>query len=392
MTASPPTRSPLPPPGFADWFATFVAAALDADAAREAALLAGSGAGSGADAVAATRRIVAASGAVAADRRRDREQRLAAALAATAPLVDGATLVDFAAGRIPVAAVPAIPGRGDTCYVKINHGFWEHLYALFAPYDAGRMRITDPSALRGMYVESGFLDALAAACRAWAADDPARAVRPLFGVSLVAGTRDHDEVLATFAAREADHRRVIMGAAIGLVSWWDAILPGPRPGFHDGSFPKRGLQSGALAAALGAAAADAARVVFVVPPHLSAVRLAGCAAAQETLTVPATAIHESWAACLHATVGHLLGRLAEEGSLVVITQSAVFSALLGLCLDDAKRALVGPGGRLRFFDLGQALDVAVPAAGGDWARRRAVQDDDGARLFRLAEPGSSSPS
>ena len=386
MTAIPPPRVPAPPRGFADWFVAFVEAALDADAAREAALLAGSGAGSGADAVTATRRIVAAKGAVAAGRRRDRERRLAAALADTAALVDDATLVDFAAARIPVAPVPAFRADADGCYVKINHGFWEHLYALFAPYDAGRMRITDPSGLRGMYVESGFLDALAAACRAWAAGGAARFSRPLFGVSLVAGTRDHGDVLATFAAREADHRRVIMGAAIGLVSWWDTILQGARPGFHDGSFPKRGLQSGALAAALGAATADAARVVFVVPPHLSAVRLVGCRALQETLTVPATAIHESWATCLHATVGHLLGRLAEERSLVVITQSAVFSALLGLCLDEAKRALVGPAARLHFFDLGQALDVAAPAAGGEWARRRAVQDDDGARLFRLAEP------
>lgn len=384
MTASPPLRAPTPPPGFAEWFAAFVGAALDDDAAREAALFAGAGSGVAADA--ATRRIVAASGPVAAGRRRDREARLAAALADTAPRVEDATLVDFVAARIPVAPVPAIPGDADTCYVKINHGFWEHLYALFAPYDAGRMRISDASALRGMYVESGFLDALAAACRAWAAGGADRPGRPLFGVSLVAGTRDHDEVLATFAAREADHRRVIMGAAIGLVSWWDAILPGPRPGFHDGSFPKRGLQDGSLAAALSAAAADAARVVFVVPPHLSAVRLAGVAPPQETLTVPATTIHESWAACLHAVAGHLLGRIAEEGSLVVITQSAVFSALLGLCLDDAKRALVGPGARLRFFDLGQALDVAVPAAGGEWARRRAMQDDDGVRVFRLAEP------
>ena len=386
MTAILPPRAATPPPAFAEWFAAFVGAALDDDAAREAALLARGGTGITADAGAATRRIVAASGPVAAERRREREERLAAALADTAPRVDGATLVDFAAARIPVAPVPAMPGDADSCFVKINHGFWEHLYALFAPYDAGRMRITDPSALRGMYVESGFLDALAAACRAWATGGADRPGRPLFGVSLVAGTRDHDEVLATFAAREADHRRVIMGAAIGLVSWWDAILPGPRPGFHDGSFPKRGLQNGALAAALSAAAADAARVAFVVPPHLSAVRLAGPSVPQETLAVPATTIHESWAACLHATAGHLLGRLAAEGSLVVITQSAVFSALLGLCLDDAKRALVGPNARLRFFDLGQALDVAVPAAGGEWARRRAAQDDDGPRLFRLAEP------
>jgi hypothetical protein len=65
-----------------------------------------------------------------------------------------------------------------------------------------------------------------------------------------------------------------------------------------------------------------------------------------------------------------------------MTQSAVFSALLGLFLADARRRLPLPGTVLRYFDLGQALDVAAPNAGGPWVRRNLVRDSS---LFHLAD-------
>jgi hypothetical protein len=65
--------------------------------------------------------------------------------------------------------------------------------------------------------------------------------------------------------------------------------------------------------------------------------------------------------------------------VLVITQSAVFSALLGLFLADAKRRLLPAASRLAYFDLGQVLDIATPEVGGHWVRTHAQGD---ASLFR----------
>jgi hypothetical protein len=74
--------------------------------------------------------------------------------------------------------------------------------------------------------------------------------------------------------------------------------------------------------------------------------------------------------------------LAADGRVLVITQSAVFSALLGFFLAHARRQLPLPGTVLRYFDLGQTLDVAAPESGGMWVRRNQAVDNS---LFHLAD-------
>lgn len=379
---TPPARIEVATPaGFDALFAEFLATTLDiptpAEVARPLPIE---------DWPAETARLMAAAGPDYRRRRQEREARLAAELAATAPLVSPASLTAFVADRIIIEPVPdlAAPGDFDRCYVKINHGFWEQLYALFAPPDPARMRVTDPERFRGQYVRSGFLDALAAAVGGVARVEGTRLAFPGIdmAVSLASGTHDHPDVLAGFAARSPGEQKIVMGAALGLTAWWEALFPGRRPAFRDGSFPKRGLATGRLREALAAAAARSARIVFVVPPHLAGVRLRDAAIPQETVPVPATTVHESWAACLRATSAHVLGRLAADGNVLVITQSAVFSALLGAFLMVAKRRLLPAASRLAYFDLGQALDVAATDAGGLWARRHA---GDGHDLFRIGQ-------
>jgi len=383
MTAS-PGPPPPPPAGFDDLLAGFLAGLLDREAPQlPAAPLA--------DWPAVTAALVAGAGPAARQRRLDREQRLTETLAATAPQVAVESLPAFAGERISIAPVTDLPSAAaaEPCYLKINHGFWEQLYAIFGPTDSARMRVRDPQRFRVQYVDSWFVDALAAAIGLVARPEAARLVFPgiHFGASLASGTHDHPEVLAGFAAREPRERKIVIGAAIGLVAWWESIFPGLQPAFSDGSFPKRGLADGRLRETLARAAADSARIVFVVPPHLRGVRLTDVGLPQETIPVPAETVHESWAACLAATSRHLLGRLAEDGSLLVITQSAVFSALLGCFLVEARRRLLPAGSRLRFFDLGQVLDVAAPEAGGRWTRLFARGDTG---LFTL-DPAARNP-
>ncbi len=325
-----------------------------------------------------TARLLAAAGPQHFRRRHDREFRLIETLAATAPVMQDVTIKPFATSRLDVSPVPDFCELGDhdLCYTKINHGFWEQLYACFAPPDAVRMRITDPARLRGPYITSGFLDGLASllAAGAWPQFGRVRFPGVHLGVSLASGTHDHADVLAGFESRPAAQRKIVMGAAIGLAAWWETLFPEHRPAFVDGSFAKRGLETGALRKTLVWAAGESERIIFVVPPHLEGIQLADVCIPQETFLVPATTIHESWAACLHSVAGHVFGRLAEDGRVLVITQSAVFSAVLGFFLALAKPQLLPAASRLRYFDLGQALDIAAPEAGGQWARQYAKGD------------------
>lgn len=377
MTITSDTAAPAPA-GFDALFAEFLAETLDIapppTVPRQVPIE---------DWPAATARLVGVAGAGYWRQRTDREARLMAELAATAPLVDPTSLASFAADRISIEPVPCQMALADldSCYVKINHGFWEQLYAIFAPPDPARMRVTDLARFRNQYVASGFIDALASVLRSVA--DPAGPRLEFPGVdlavSLASGNHDHADVLAGFAARAPARQKIVMGAAIGLVAWWETLFPGRRVTFLDGSFPKRGLATGVLRETLAAAANRSERIVFVVPPHLAGLQFVDATIPQETVLVPATTVHESWAACLEATARHVLGRLAEHGHLLVITQSAVFATLLGCFLVAAKRRLLPTASRLAYFDLGQVLDVASPETGGNWSRRYTV----GESLFRI---------
>jgi hypothetical protein len=368
------------PAGFDELIGRFVAATLDLDTMPLPPTLLPMETWPG-----NTAQLVAKAGAGYLRRRGEREHRLMEALTTIAPQVSPATLTSFSTARLDIAPTPDFRALGDSdlCYVKINHGFWEQIYALFGKHDPLRMRIVDPRRFGTRYIASAFVDALVAATAAIARPNGARlhfdGVH--LGSSIHNGTIGHDAILAGFPNRETIYKQVVLGAAIGLTAWWESLFPGLQPALCDGSFPKHGLATGLLRETLAWAADRSDRIVFVVPPHLDRIRLADTTVPQESVLVPAKTVHESWVDALRATAGHVLACLAADGRVLVITQSAVFSALLGFFLAHARRQLPLPGTVLRYFDLGQTLDVAAPESGGMWVRRNQAVDIS---LFHLA--------
>ena len=273
----------------------------------------------------------------------------------------------------------------DFYYLKINHGYWEQLLALFCKPSRVAMRINDPQSFKEQYISSCFMDALDVAIRRAVSDDGSviRFPHVHFGVSLSNGDFGHADVLADVPSN-AFLRQVVLGAAIGLTAYFDSLFGQRRLSFCDGSFPKQGLRTGLLLECLHSFAAEANRVIFVTPPHLKGIRIAGTNVPHEHMFISGSMVHESWIASLYFTVRQILQRVAMEGRVMVITQSAVFSALLGLFLQSAKDAVV-PQGTIYFFDLGQVTDVANPLAGGHWVKNHAPADKT---LFTLGEGGA----
>ena len=337
---------------------------------------------------ATTRSLVGQAGAGFQQGRRVREAAIVLALARQAAAVEPGTLHRIVAERIAIERQDRFacdPDR-DFWYFKINHGFWEQLYGIHGFVDPTKMRFTASVRYREAYVDSGFAAALESLILAFARDDGQTITFPgmHFGMSLEAGNHDHETVLRRFSLPSPLRQAVVLGATIGLLGVFDTLFGERRLRFADGSFPKRAAMEGTLRETLGAFARVADRVVFVVPPHLSGLALDGAAVPQECLLVPGGRVHACWAAALQAITGQILARLETDDRVLVITQSAVFAALLGLFLRAAKEAMALGGKQIFFFDLGQVLDSATPELGGIWITRHEVGDPS---LFYLTARG-----
>lgn len=178
-----------------------------------------------------------------------------------------------------------------------------------------------------------------------------------------------------------DLKPVVLGASVGVIAFMLSVFGDRRFHFSDGCFPKRGLVNGELRDVLDEFSRGIDQIVFVVPPHLRGIELSVSDAPHTHLYISGSQVHETWPPSLYSTAGPILQRLAEGQRVLVLTQSAVFSALLGLLLAEMKHAMASPG-QLLFLDLGQVLDIAVPSAGGPWAARLAGGDFG---LFNLVE-------
>jgi hypothetical protein len=79
----------------------------------------------------------------------------------------------------------------------------------------------------------------------------------------------------------------------------------------------------------------------------------------------------------------VLAQLETDTQVLIITQSAVFSAMLATFLRAAKEAFAPVARHIFFFDLGQVVYSATPASGGRWITRNEVADQT---LFGITGP------
>lgn len=335
-----------------------------------------------------TRAAVRRAGAALGERRAAREAALAGCLTRHAAAVRPDFLHRIVGERIAIERQDRFvcSPAADFWYFKINHGYWEQLYGIHGAADPVTRRITDPTRYRAAYAESGFSLALESLFIRLAQDDGHSVSFPglEFGMSLEAGNHDHETVLRRFPDQPPKLQTIALGATIGLLGTFDTLFGPRRLRFADGSFPKRAAVGGTLRETLLSFARAADRIVFVVPPHLRGLRLDVTGVPQECLPVPGRTVHQAWAAALHATCRHVLTRLQADDRVVVITQSAVFAALLALFLRRMKDAVLPARKRVFFFDLGQVIDSATPGSGGVWISRHAVHDPT---LFQVTHAG-----
>lgn len=275
--------------------------------------------------------------------------------------------------RFHIERPPAAEPDGDLVRFKINHGYWEQLFmVLHDGYVADLMRPTAKQACHGRYVASRFNEALLGLVEAQRAAEESRfrLAAGEFGMSFGSGNFWHDGWLAPQVGWEGEGLRITRGVYAGARLFLSQLGDPDSAAFVDGAYAKQGLLDGSLAGQLQRLGERADRVLFCVPPHLAGLHLTRVARnKQAVLHLSGRLVHESWPMTLAGVGGPILKQLARGEAVAVFVQAAVFSALLGLYLQLAKRELGLPG-RLYYLDLGQALDAACPEGGGRWALRR----------------------
>ncbi|MGJ8609954.1 MAG: hypothetical protein ACSHWY_02595 [Octadecabacter sp.] len=275
----------------------------------------------------------------------------------------------------------------DFIYAKINHGFWEQLYTIFSDeIDPMRMRVKNREPHAGRYVDSGFIAPLTHLISETGHECGGKiCFSPLyFGLSLGNGMMSHQDTLRHFEKQNNFQKRVNSGAAIGLVSFMNHVFPGKTIHADDGCFPKLGLSNKFLDHVLKEKLKAADRVIFAVPGHLDGIRLTVSDLPQDHILLSGTHVHEAWLGTLYRCARRILGSIWDGENVLVVTQSGVFSALLGLFLPLAKKRLNLDNQRLFFFDLGQVTDIANPESSGPWVKNHAPKRND---LFKILETG-----
>jgi hypothetical protein len=267
----------------------------------------------------------------------------------------------------------------DCVYVKLNHGFWEDLYGLFAAAsEQKRRRPRDLDFSRESTVGSGFLLALECLTREFGrlTSTGIKFSEINYALNLTDGMIPNDELLENFDTISPLMQEVCSSAAVGAASYFQKLFGKARVNVQDGCFPKRGFLDGELREVMTSQAAMSDRIVFVVPPHLRSIRLeVSPSPKQEVIHVSRELAQESWVASLYTTAAHIMGRMQAGQSVLVIAQCGPFAVLLGLFLARAAKELACNGARLRYFDLGQVTDIANPPKSGPWIKNYGLGTD-----------------
>jgi hypothetical protein len=169
-------------------------------------------------------------------------QQLCTAIDETAFSLQSVRLEHYLPPRISIDTLQGpyrVPESVDFFYLKINHGFWEQIYALFGSPDPYRMRIKNPAELRSPYVYSGLLDALTHCFLCISRIGETRVEFPIhLALSIVNGRMDHQTALRTYRSLPLEKQYIRRGAAIGMCGFFQTLFGNRQIFATDGCFPR----------------------------------------------------------------------------------------------------------------------------------------------------------
>ncbi len=260
-------------------------------------------------------------------------------------------------------------GKDSFVSIKINHVYWEEL-AFTAYQDAGlasirELHINDwysRCKLNDLVVKT-FRKKQHAVIRAGLPEGRFSTEDFSFGVSFGNG----DYPVANYLSHPL--HPIHKSAAIGCLGFFQSLFPADTIRLTDGNAAKNLVWKQQCEEFFARIVATSDAVVFIVPTHLRAIRITQWKGHATNIVIPAQYVHELWPAVIPDVVGKLATIFSQFGRVSILVQAGVMSAPLGI-LVNLMRANY-PATQIRYFDMGQVLDVATypTKPEGTWIRQ-----------------------
>jgi hypothetical protein len=170
---------------------------------------------------------------------------------------------------------------------------------------------------------------------------------------------------------------ITQGAMTGSLGFFDTYTRSDKYRFHDGGFGKILFWNGELGSFLSKIKDSSDALIFIVPQHLRKIAVRDWAGHSDTIVLPGQ-VHQLWPAVLPYVAGRLLQILDHFSRLTILVMIGPISTPLGILVDRMSARL--PSAELRYFDLGQVLNiVTVPGnhekgTGAPWVDRNDVRE------------------
>ena len=147
------------------------------------------------------------------------------------------------------------------------------------------------------------------------------------------------------------------GAIIGCLSYFQTLFPADTHRLADGNAAKNLVWKQQCDAFFARIVATSDAVVFIVPSHLRAIRITQWTGHTTNIVIPALYVHELWPAVMPDIAGKLATIFSQFSRVSILVQAGVISAPLGILVN--LMCADYPATRIRYFDMGQVLDVAT---------------------------------
>ena len=253
--------------------------------------------------------------------------------------------------------------------IKINHVYWEEF--AFEGYQASGLTSIRELHINDWYRRCKLNDLVVKALRkqqhtALSAGLPAGFFSTgdfSFGVSF--GNGDHP--IADYLSLPLNP--IHKSAVIGCLGFFQTLFPADSYVLTDGNAAKSLVWKQQCDEFFARIVAASDIIVFIVPSHLRTIRITQWQGHATNIVIPALYVHEQWPAVMPDLAGKLATIFSRFSRVSILVQAGVMSAPLGILVNLMRSDY--PTTHIRYFDLGQVLDVATYPTNpkGTWVRQ-----------------------
>jgi len=246
---------------------------------------------------------------------------------------------------------------GSFVSTKINHVYWEQLTVM--GYDsAGLLSIRDVR--RSDWFSRSRVDGLLIKAlrkqQDWAVKAGHKAgcfSTKHFALGVNFGNGDHP----AFDYLSIPINPIHKGAAIGSLSFMQGIFPADGYRLADGAAAKDLIWRKQCDEFFDCVIETSDAIVFIVPTHLRTIYIRQWRGQTMTIVIPAMYVHELWPSVLADVTGKLSTLFSQARRVSILIQAGLMPVPLGVLVDMLRATYVDS--EIRFFDMGQVLDVAT---------------------------------